>query len=130
MGERETKQYAAMYDGRYDGQFGKKGQFGMMQVGYHHDQQIHLFRYWCVDKDKKGERFVTRTANWAGADEPCEGYEIFGEWDDAAEERFEAERQNLMVKHNLTNEPKREAKPTPVKRVEPLEREDGQMRLF
>ena len=61
---------------------------------------------------------------------------MLGEWDDEAEGRFEQERQKLMVKHNVTDEPKREApvkretKPTPVARVEPLEREGGQMRLF
>lgn len=111
-------------------------QFGRMEVGAYQGEPMHLFAYWQAVTDKKGQTVVIKSAHWAGAESPCDGYEILSEWDDEAEGRFEAERKKLMVKHNVTDEPKREApvkretKPTPVTRVEPLEREDGQMRLF
>ena len=111
-------------------------QFGRMEVGAYQDNPMHLFTTWQAVTDKKGQTVVIKSAHWAGAESPCDGYEILGEWDDEAEGRFEQERQKLMIKHNVTDElkqealVKRETKPTPVARVAPLEREDGQMRLF
>ena len=111
-------------------------QFGNMEVSVYQGEPMHLFAYWQAVTDKKGQTVVIKSAHWAGAESPCDGYEILGEWDDEAEGRFEAERKKLMVEHDATDGPNREAtvrlekRPTPVTRVEPLEREDGQMRLF
>lgn len=107
-------------------------QFGSMEVGAYKGDPLHLFVYWQAVTDKKGKTLILKCSHWAGTDTPNAGYEILGEWDDEAKARFEQERQRLMVKYNVTDEApvKRETKPTPVTRVEPLEREDGQMRLF
>ena len=107
-------------------------QFGRMEVSVYQDNPMHLFTTWQAVTDGKGQTVVIKSAHWAGAESPCDGYEILGEWDDEAEARFEAERQKLMEKHNVTDEApvKRETKPTPMTRVAPLERAGGQMRLF
>ena len=107
-------------------------QFGRMEVGAYQDNPMHLFAYWQAVTDKKGQTVVIKSAHWAGTDTPNAGYEILGEWNDEAKVRFEQERQKLMAKHGATDEApaKRETKPTPVTRGEPLEREGGQMRLF
>lgn len=75
-------------------------QFGKMIVGRHKGPHGYtpmcLFSHWLAGEDRKGNPLVITTSHWAGGDEPTEHYEIIGDWDAAAEERFQSVRHDLM----------------------------------